>query len=84
MSEQYSGWNNYETWLVALWLNNDQESYTLLQEICSTQVSEYRKSERIEELVREFYLGDEPGMTADLVNVAIGRVDWLEIARSQD
>ncbi len=84
MSEQYNGWNNYETWLVALWLNNDQESYRLLQEIRSTQVSEHRKSERIEELVREFYLGDEVDMTADLVNAAIGRVDWLEIARSQD
>lgn len=84
MNEQtgYNGWSNYETWLVALWLNNDQESYALLQEIRSPQVSEYHKSERIEELVREFYLGDEGGMTADLVNAALGRVDWLEIVQA--
>ena len=79
MTEQYNGWNNYETWLVALWLNNDQESYGLLQEICSLQISAYRKGERIEELVRELYIGDEVGMMADLVNAAIGRVDWAEI-----
>jgi hypothetical protein len=82
VDEEYNGWSNYETWLVALWLNNDQESYGLLQEICSAQVSDYRKGERIEELIRELYLGDEVGMTADLVNAAIGRVDFVEIARA--
>jgi hypothetical protein len=79
MSEQYNGWSNYETWLVALWLNNDQEGYRLLQEICSTQDSDCRKDERLEGLVRELYLGDEVGMMTDLVNAAIGRVDWAEI-----
>lgn len=24
----YNGWSNYETWLVSLWLNNEQTSYT--------------------------------------------------------
>jgi len=27
MSEEYNGWTNYETWNVALWLDNDYESY---------------------------------------------------------
>lgn len=26
----YNGWSNYETWLVSLWLNNDQASYNAL------------------------------------------------------
>ena len=27
MSQDYNGWTNYETWNVALWLDNDYESY---------------------------------------------------------
>ena len=25
----YNGWTNYETWNVALWLDNDEQSYAL-------------------------------------------------------
>ena len=27
MEERYNGYANYDTWLVALWLNNDEENY---------------------------------------------------------
>ena len=30
MSE-YNGWPNFETWNVALWAGNDQESYQMVQ-----------------------------------------------------
>ena len=29
MSQDYNGWTNYETWNVALWLDNDYESYNI-------------------------------------------------------
>ena len=29
MSEGYNGWTNYETWNVALYMDNDYESYEL-------------------------------------------------------
>ena len=28
----YNGWENYETWNVALWINNDQSLYYLARE----------------------------------------------------
>lgn len=31
----YNGWENYETWLVALWLDNDRESYNHVRELAA-------------------------------------------------
>jgi len=75
----YNGWSNYETWLVALWLNNDQASYNALEELKAEDGSDYRKAESLEELVRELYEFEPVGIVADLVNSAFGRVNWVEI-----
>ena len=29
---EYQGWNNYETWNVALWIDNDQGTYEMVEE----------------------------------------------------
>ncbi len=81
MSEStgYNGWSNYETWLVALWLNNDQASYNALEALKAGDESEHRKAESLEELVRELYVFEPIGVVADLVNAAFGRVNWVEI-----
>lgn len=31
--KKYNGWTNYETWNVALWIDNDQGSYSQRQEM---------------------------------------------------
>lgn len=78
----YNGWTNYETWLVALWLNNDQASYNALEALRTESESDYRKAERLEELVRELYDFEPVGIVADLVNSAFRRVDWVEIIQA--
>jgi hypothetical protein len=32
LSTEYNGWENYETWNVALWINNDRDLYHLAAE----------------------------------------------------
>jgi hypothetical protein len=34
----YNGWTNYETWNVALWLQNDPGLYDLAREYCTYDV----------------------------------------------
>ncbi len=80
MSETgYNGWTNCETWLVALWLNNDRLTYDALEAIKADNVSVHNKAEQLEELVREVYEFEPVGIVADFVNAALGRVDWVEI-----
>jgi len=43
MSE-YNGWKNWETWNVALWLQNDEGLYRLAR---STEIGNYRELARI-------------------------------------
>lgn len=78
-STEYNGWTNYETWLVALWLNNDQASYSALEALKAGSESEHCKAESLEELVRELYEFEPVGIVADLVNSAFARVNWVEI-----
>lgn len=78
-TEQYNGWTNYETWLVALWLNGDQANYYALEELKAESESESSKAERLEELTKELYEFEATGLVADFVNTAFSRVNWLEI-----
>ncbi len=37
--DDYQGWKNYETWAVALWLDNDRASY----EYCRDEARRHRR-----------------------------------------
>lgn len=93
----YNGWTNYETWNVALHLDNDQGSQELMQEYAQECVDEalsdnesdiraaatYSLSKRIEEFHDEMHeqTVTVSGVFCDLLSAALRAVDWHEIAR---
>jgi hypothetical protein len=93
----YNGWTNYETWNVALWLDNDQGTYNYVRELADeakresaehqdrydTRTPEGLLAERLKDLVEDGSpLAEEASMYADLLGAAIGAVDWYEIAEA--
>jgi len=93
--ERYNGWTNYETWVVKLWLDNDEGSYEFQKELAREVL---RNPEHIELLNRKrdpaCQLGNTlkdalteqmpevVGMWSDLLNASWSEVNWYEIAGS--
>lgn len=86
--KEYNGWTNYETWLVNLWLDNDQGSQEHWTERAEELVKddadeaeaslaselESQHDEQSEELV------GNAGVFSDLLSAALSEVNWREIA----
>jgi hypothetical protein len=92
-NQGYNGWTNYETWNWALWLDNEQGT----QEYWREQAAEaYRNADKGEdrihdaacellELMKSECEENTPEVTgpyADLLNAAIGEINFYEIAEN--
>ncbi len=81
ISTTYNGWCNRETWLVNLWLSNDEGSYALLREAIRSGDSDFARADWLERELRD-QLVDEAGnasMWSDLLSTAFCRVNWVEV-----
>tara|TARA_R100001530_G_scaffold136358_1_gene116683 strand:+ start:1463 stop:1741 length:279 start_codon:yes stop_codon:yes gene_type:complete len=80
-NEKYNGWTNRFTWLVSLWLDNDQGIHEELKEIANS--SEYEldidRDDALKEFVEELVCVDEASLKCDLINHALSEVNWKEI-----
>lgn len=83
--DEYQGWTNRETWLAALWVNNEQWAHEEALTIARTHPdsSDLWLGETIwSEVVEPLIGNDKGGFLADLVNAFADRVDWREIGAS--
>jgi hypothetical protein len=84
----YNGWSNYETWLVHLWLSNDQTVYDTLRaealEAVTSDALYHAKNvikNWVENELEQFLEGRAASMFVDLLRGALSEVNWYEIAR---
>ena len=78
---KYNGWSNRETWVVNLWMTNEECYYNELCNIIRNFDEAYEQAEGLEAYIR-FILdgaGQASGLASDLLSTSLGRVDWLEI-----
>ena len=78
--KKYKGWTNYETWLVNLWLSNDQYD-ELMIDMAKHSKGVYSLMEKIKDLIEELNpLKDNADVFSDLLNDAISECNFYEIA----
>lgn len=83
----YQRWANYETWVVKLWIDNEESSYNywrgraeeLLKEAITPTID---FADELKESYDEENPLEEAGVYTDLLYSALGEVDWYEIAKS--
>lgn len=93
---EYNGWYNYETWVVNLWLDNEEGSQQYWSEQADEVLQSVRRSNwtsedikeaaisRLEDVLKEQHeeaLPELTGFAADLLNAAMSEVNWREIAQ---
>jgi hypothetical protein len=86
----YNGWENYETWAMALWIDNDEGSYHASREMARDALrfsSEGRSAQgtladNLKEWQEEEMPDLEASVWADLLGSAFEAVDWYEIAEN--
>jgi hypothetical protein len=83
INQDYQGWKNYETWCVALWLDNDQGVQEMVYEWTSEAEDISTLADQIKDFVEENNpLIDTSTMYTDLLQSAIDEADYYEIAKS--
>ncbi len=76
----YNGWTNYETWNVALWLDNDQGTHEQCHDMAKDARSESDLAAQLKDMVHEWAPDLGASLFSDLLSAALGEVDWREIA----
>jgi len=74
----YNGWTNRETWLVNVWLGDDEYLKEQLQELELHQAVEVVKS-YVEEIVDQNNLN---GFVGDLMSGAVANIDFYDIVKT--
>ena len=83
MCKEYNGWTNYETWNVALWLDNEQGShFYFVERAKALDTDAAQLASEIEESVKESAPELGASTYADLLGAVMSSVNWYAIAES--
>jgi hypothetical protein len=74
----YNGWTNRETWLVNLWLGDDEYLKEQIKELPLHDAVEMVKS-YVEEIVDQHNLS---GFVGDLMSGAVARIDYYDFVKT--
>ena len=81
--ETYKGWTNYETWLVALWIENENGVQLEAMNLAGSADDAYELSRNLKEWIEDIDSLEKFGLYRDLIDAALPDVNWLEIAEYQ-
>ena len=90
----YQGWDNYETWVVVLWLDNEEGTYNLMREYAEEARGEGGVEDEfgvsreatglLADMIKAFVEESAPDLGAslysDLLSAAMSEVNYYEIA----
>ena len=84
MCKNYNGYTNYQTWNVALWFDNNEDTYHLIRQMADILSLEDRSWE-LTDWLKDFVedknpLSKDASMYSDLLDHALANVNWNEIA----
>lgn len=98
MAQQtYNGWTNYETWNVALWIDNEEGSHEQRREMAQEAwdnaeddgepdgrltAAVYALEDSLKAWVEDMVPDLGATMWADLLGAALSEVNWREIAEN--
>lgn len=82
----YNGWSTYETWLVNLWIQNDQALHAVLHDEVTSADTLYDAKQVLQAWIDneyDLYIEDHGhGLFQDLLRGALQEVNWYEIAKN--
>lgn len=81
--QTYNGWSNHETWLINLWLVNEESYYYEMQRILSSYTSlNDQASALCEFMQKEHEELEVTGVWSDIIGNTLWRANWHEIAEN--
>lgn len=75
----HNGWTNYETWVTALWIDNDPGTYYAAREVVREHPDDYCAAQALEDFLTEDMPDLSGTLWGDLLSSAVEEINWGEI-----